>query len=50
MTANKDIAVEASMVFNALALGNLVEHTNHLLVAPLCLQSKIVEMLSYNFV
>jgi len=45
MTANKDIAIEASTVFNALSLGNLVEHSNHLLVAPLCLQSRIIEML-----
>ncbi len=45
MTANKDIAIEASTVFNALSLGNLVENTNHLLVAPLCLQNKILEML-----
>ncbi len=45
MTASKDIAIEASTVFNALSLGNLVEHTNHLLVAPLCLQNRIIEML-----
>lgn len=45
MTANKEIAIEASTVFNALLLGNLVEHTNYLFVAPLCLQSKIIEML-----
>ena len=28
-----------------LSLGTLVEHSNHLLVAPLCLQSKIIEMI-----
>ncbi len=45
ITANKNIAIEASTVFNALSLGNLVEDSNHLLVAPYCLQSKVLEML-----
>lgn len=45
MTANKDIAIEAATVFNSLSLVNLVEHTNHLLVAPLCLQNKVLDML-----
>ncbi len=45
MTANKDIAAEASAVFNALSLGSLVEHSNNLLIAPLCLQNRIIEML-----
>lgn len=45
LTANPDIASEALEVFNALSLGNLVESTNHLLVAPLCLQDKILQMI-----
>ena len=45
ITVNREIAVEASTVFNALALGNLVEHTNYLLVAPHCLQNRILDML-----
>lgn len=45
MTANQDIGAEASMVFNALSTSSLVEHTSRLLVAPLCLQNKIIEMI-----
>lgn len=45
MTANQDIGAEASMVFNALSTSSLVEHTSKLLVAPLCLQNKIIEMI-----
>lgn len=45
MTANKDLAMEASAVFNALSLGNFVESTNYLMVAPLCLQSKVLELI-----
>ncbi|MGN0551746.1 MAG: polyphosphate kinase 1 [Oscillospiraceae bacterium] len=45
MTANKDIAAEAGAVFNALSMGTLVEDSQHLLVAPLSLQNKIVELI-----
>lgn len=45
MTANQDIGSEAAMVFNALSTSSLVEHTGRLLVAPLCLQNKIIEMI-----
>ena len=45
MTANQEIGAEASMVFNALSTSSLVEHTSRLLVAPLCLQNKIIEMI-----
>ncbi|MDE7288290.1 MAG: polyphosphate kinase 1, partial [Oscillospiraceae bacterium] len=45
MTADQDIGAEASMVFNALSTSSLVEHTSKLLVAPLCLQNKIIEMI-----
>ncbi|MFR6497090.1 MAG: hypothetical protein ACLUOF_12435 [Ruminococcus sp.] len=36
MTANHDIGLEANRVFHALCLGQTVEHTEHLLVAPKC--------------
>lgn len=45
LTANPDIASEALEVFNALSLGHLVEDTDHLLVAPLSLQNKIIQMI-----
>ena len=45
ITANPDIASEALEVFNALSLGHLVEDTEHLLVAPLSLQNKIIKMI-----
>ena len=38
MTANVDIALEAAEVFQALSMGETVEETDHLLVAPHCLQ------------
>ncbi len=45
MTANKQIAEEALAVFNAVSLGNFIENTNYLLVAPLCLQNKILALI-----
>ncbi len=45
MTANHNIGLEASRVFNALCLGQTVEHMEHLLVAPKCLQNKLAEMI-----
>lgn len=45
LTANADIASEANEVFNALSLGHLVESCSHLLVAPLCLQNKVLAMI-----
>ena len=45
MTANRDIAAEAGAVFNALSMGTLVEDSQHLLVAPLSLQNKIIELI-----
>ncbi len=36
MTANRAIGEEANAVFNALAKGETVHETRHLLVAPLC--------------
>lgn len=45
MTASVDIGMEAANVLNELAMGQVVEHTNHLLVAPKCLQNKILAMI-----
>lgn len=48
MTANQDIGAEAAMVFNALSTNTLAEHTSKLLVAPLCLQNKIIDMIDFE--
>lgn len=45
MTSNVDIGIEASNVFQALAKGEVIEKSEHLLVAPKCLQNKVLEML-----
>lgn len=43
MTANEQLGMDAARVFQALAKGEVVEDMEHLLVAPKCLQSKIIE-------
>lgn len=45
MTANVDIGLEAAAVFQALAKGEVVEHSEKLLVAPKCLQNRVLEMI-----
>ena len=45
MTSNVEIGLEASNVFQALSKGEVVEHIRHLLVAPKCLQNKVLDML-----
>ena len=45
MTTNVEIGLEASNVFQALSKGEVVEHSEHLLVAPKCLQNKVLAML-----
>lgn len=45
MTANVEIGLEASNVFQALSKGEVVEHSEHLLVAPKCMQNKVLAML-----
>lgn len=45
MTANQEIGREADSVFRALAKGETVEHTEHLLVAPHCLQNRVLDMI-----
>lgn len=41
-TANEAIAGEAALVFNSLCMEEVVDRTEHLLVAPKCLQNKIL--------
>ena len=43
MTADQAIGEEAAEVFHKLCLAQTVEHTNHLLVAPNCLQNKLTD-------
>ena len=45
LTSDKTIAEDASEVFRALLMGELVNETKTLLVAPLCLQNKILQMM-----
>lgn len=45
MTASEAIAEEAARVFNSLAIGQVVEETDYLLVAPKCLQNKVIQMI-----
>ncbi|MBM6854985.1 polyphosphate kinase 1 [Mediterraneibacter glycyrrhizinilyticus] len=45
MTANEQIGMDAARVFQALAKGETVEESGHLLVAPKCLQSRIIDMI-----
>ena len=45
MTADHDIGEEANAVFNALAKGETVHETRRLLVAPQCLQNKVLAMM-----
>ena len=43
MTADEQLGMDAARVFQALAKGEVVEDMEHLLVAPKCLQSKVIE-------
>ena len=45
MTANEQIGMEAARVFQALAKGEVIEDVDHLLVAPKCLQNKVIDMI-----
>lgn len=42
ITANKTIGAEAAMIFNDLLMGETTDETDHLLVAPKCLQNKVM--------
>ena len=43
MTADERIGVEAAKVFQALSLNQVVKSTEYLMVAPKCLQNKIID-------
>lgn len=43
MTANQKIGLEAAKIFQKLSLGEVMERTDCLLVAPKCLQNKILD-------
>ena len=45
MTADERIGIDAAKVFQALAKGETVEESDHLLVAPKCLQCRIIDMI-----
>ena len=45
MTSNNDIAQDACEVFRTLSMGELVESSKSLMVAPHCLQNKVVELM-----
>lgn len=45
MTSNKEIADDAQEVFRTLSMGELVENSKLLLVAPHCLQNRVIEMM-----
>ena len=45
LTSSIDIGNEAAEVFNCLAMGQTVSATKHLLVAPNCLQNKVIAMI-----
>lgn len=45
MTANQEIGAEAAKVFAALQKGETIDETTDLLVAPKCLQNKIIDLI-----
>ncbi len=45
MTFNQEIGREAAEVFKTLSMGETVQETEHLLVAPHCLQNKVLAMI-----
>lgn len=45
ITADEEIGREAGEVFAALFMGETVEHMDHLLVAPKCLQNRVIDMI-----
>lgn len=45
LTANQDIGADAQMLFDALVSNRLVEHSDHLLIAPLSLRDPILSMI-----
>ena len=45
ITANAEIGAEAATVFSTMQQGEVVDETKHLLVAPKCLQNKVIAMM-----
>lgn len=45
MTADNRIGIEASGVFQSLSMGEVTKSSEHLLIAPKCLQNKVLEMM-----
>ncbi len=45
MTASPEIGAEAAAVFNALSMGEVVEDSRHLMVAPACLRTRITALM-----
>ena len=45
MTANVEIGLEAAKVFQALSMEETVDNVQHLLIAPRCLQNKVLSMI-----
>ncbi len=45
MTANQEIGADAQSLFDALSEDRLVEESKHLLIAPLCLRNRVLEMI-----
>ena len=45
LTSRPEIGEEAAQIFQALTLGETVDHMSHLLVAPHCLQGKLIDMI-----
>lgn len=45
MTANESIAEEAAETFNKLCMEQVMEKTHHLLVAPKCLQNRVLQFI-----
>ena len=50
MTARQDIGAETAEVLNSLSMGEVVEHTRQLLVAPRCLRSRVIAMIDEEII
>lgn len=48
ITSREDIGIEAREVFQEILIGNTIEKTEHLLVAPKCLQKPILDMIDHE--
>lgn len=45
LTGNQEIGAEVASIFNSLLLGETMEETKHLLVAPHCFQNQVLDMI-----